>query len=120
MRKRLNLGGSDFRNIIEENNYFVDKTLLIEDVINAQKAVLLFPRPRRFGKTLNLSMLRYFFDNSMPENKNLFKDLKIWQIGEDIKQHCCKYPVIYLTFKDAKAETWDKTLFHLKLILLIN
>ena len=108
MRKKLNLGNSDFRNIIDNNNYFVDKSLLIEQVINTEKAVLLFPRPRRFGKTLNLSMLRYFFDKSMPENKNLYKDLKIWQTGDDIKRHCCKYPVIYMSFKDAKAETWDE------------
>ncbi len=52
-------------------------------------------------------MLRYFFDKSMPENKELFKDLKIWKTGEDIKQHCCRYPVIYLSFKDVKAETWE-------------
>ncbi len=107
-RKKLNLGYSDFKDIIQSNNYFVDKSLLIEEVLNSQKAVLLFPRPRRFGKTLNLSMLRYFFDKNEPENKNLFKDLKIWQTGEDIKQHCCKYPIIYLTFKDAKADTWQE------------
>ena len=106
--KELNLGHSDFKDIIENNNYFVDKTLFIEEILNSQKAVLLFPRPRRFGKTLNLSMLRYFFDKNEPENKKLFKYLKIWQTGEDIKRHCCKYPVIYLTFKDTKAETWQE------------
>ena len=106
--KKLNLGHSDFKNIITNNNYFVDKSLFIEEVINAQKNVLLLPRPRRFGKTLNLSMLKYFFDKSEVENKKLFKDLKIWQADNDIKQHCCKYPVIYLTFKDAKAETWKE------------
>ncbi len=114
-RKRLNLGHSDFKDIIQNNNYFVDKSLLIEEVIEAEKSVLLLPRPRRFGKTLNLSMLRYFFDKSEPENKELFKDLKIRQTDEDIKRHCCKYPVIYLTFKDAKAETWEGTLNHIKL-----
>ena len=107
MRKQLDLGGSDFKDIIENNYYFIDKTLLIKEILEANKKVLLFPRPRRFGKTLNLSMLRYFFDKSMPENKNLYKDLKIWQTGDDIKQHCCKYPVIYLSFKDVKAETWE-------------
>ncbi len=105
-QKRLNLGQSDFKDIIQNNNYFIDKTLLVEEVINAQKQVLLLPRPRRFGKTLNLSMLRYFFDKNEPEN--LFKDLKIWQTEEDIKQHCCKYPVINLSFKDAKADTWEE------------
>ena len=107
MRKELNLGNSDFKSIIENNNYFVDKTLLIKEILSAEKAVLLFPRPRRFGKTLNLSMLRYFFDIRTPENKELFKDLKIWNEKEIIEKHCCQYPVIYLTFKDAKADTWD-------------
>ncbi len=107
-RKKLNLGYSDFKNIIENNNYFIDKSLLIEEVINAEKTVLLFPRPRRFGKTLNLSMLRYFFDKNEPENKNLFKELKIWQTGEDIKKYCCRYPVIYLSFKDTKTDTWQE------------
>ena len=113
-RKKLNLGYSDFKDIIQNNNYFVDKTLFIEEVLKAEKAVLLLPRPRRFGKTLNLSMLRYFFDKSEPENKKLFANLKIWQTKDEIKQHCGKYPVIYLTFKDAKADTWTKTLKHLK------
>jgi len=113
--KKLNLGHSDFKDIIQNNNYFVDKTLFIEEVIKAQKAVLLFPRPRRFGKTLNLSMLRYFFDKNEPENEKLFKDLKIWQSDDKVKEHCCKYPVIYLSFKDAKADTWERTFNHIKL-----
>ncbi len=105
--KELNLGDSDFKSIIENDNYFIDKSMLIKEVIKAQKAVLLLPRPRRFGKTLNLSMLKYFFDKNEPENKKLFTELKIWQTGDDIKQHCGKYPVIYLSFKDAKEETWE-------------
>ena len=105
--KSLDLGNSDFRNIIENNNYFVDKSLLIEEIIDAQNQVILLPRPRRFGKTLNLSMLKYFFDKSEPENKNLFTELKIWKSREDIKQHCGKYPIIYLSFKDAKANIWE-------------
>ena len=105
--KELNIGYSDFKEIIRNNNYFVDKSLLIEEVIKAQTAVMLFPRPRRFGKTLNLSMLKYFFDKNEPENKNFFTELKVWQTGTDIKQHCGKYPVIYLSFKDAKANVWE-------------
>ena len=104
--KELNLGHSDFKDIIQNDNYFVDKSFLIHEVLKAQKAVLLLPRPRRFGKTLNLSMLRYFFDKNEPDNNKLFTKLKIWEAGDDIKQHCGKYPVIYLTFKDAKEETW--------------
>ncbi|MEN8121663.1 MAG: AAA family ATPase [Bacteroidota bacterium] len=106
-RKKLNLGYSDFKNIIKSDSYFVDKSLFIKEVIDAEKNVLLFPRPRRFGKTLNLSMLRYFFDKNEPENEKLFTGLKIWQTGEDIKKHCCKYPVIFLSFKDAKANNWE-------------
>ena len=105
--KELNLGHSDFKNIIENDNYFVDKSLFIEEVITAQKNVLLFPRPRRFGKTLNLSMLKYYFDKNEPENKKLFKNFKIWKTGDNIKKHCGKYPIIYLSFKDAKANTWN-------------
>jgi len=113
--KQLNLGHSDFKNIITDNNYFVDKSMLIEEIINAQKNVLLIPRPRRFGKTLNLSMLRYFFDKNEPNNQDLFIDLNIWKTSEDVKKHCGKYPVMHLTFKDAKAESWEKTLNHIKL-----
>jgi hypothetical protein len=106
-RKELNLGCSDFKSIIENNNYFVDKSLLIEDVINAEMAVLLLPRPRRFGKTLNLSMLKYFFDINQPENENLFLNLKIWQTEKSIKEKQGKYPVIYISFKDAKEQKWE-------------
>ena len=73
--KRLNIGHSDFKDIIQNDNYFVDKSMLIEEILTSQKAVLLLPRPRRFGKTLNLSMLKYFFDKNEPANKKLFKDL---------------------------------------------
>ncbi len=106
--RELNIGYSDFKNIILNDNYYIDKSLLIKEIIKSQKAVLLFPRPRRFGKTLNLSMLKYYFDISQPENKNLFKNLKIWQSDDNIKQHCVKYPVIYTSFKDAKANTWEE------------
>lgn len=108
-RNKLNLGNSDFKDIIENSNYFVDKTLLIEEIINSENQVLLLPRPRRFGKTLNLSMLRYFFDISQPENEKLFKHLKIWQTEQNVISKRGKYPVIYLSFKDAKANTWNET-----------
>ncbi|MCK5536667.1 MAG: AAA family ATPase, partial [Bacteroidales bacterium] len=69
--------------------------------------VLLFPRPRGFGKTLNLSMLEYFFDINEPENDKLYGNLKIWETEDYIKNHCGKYPVINLSFKDAKANNWN-------------
>ena len=112
--KELDIGNSDFRSTIENDNYYVDKSLLIKEVIKAQKQVILLPRPRRFGKTLNLSMLRYFFDNSRPEYENLFKHLKIWQTENEIKEKQGKYPVIYLSFKDAKGKSWDETYQFIK------
>ena len=112
--KALNIGQSDFKNMIEDDNYFVDKSLFIKEVIETQASVLLIPRPRRFGKTLNLSMLRYYFDRNRPGNEKLFEDLQIWQSGDDIKRHCCRYPVIHISFKDAKANDWNGTLEHIK------
>jgi len=84
-RKRLNLGFSDFKGIIEKDNYFVDKSLLIEEVINTENAVILLPRPRRFGKTLNLSMLRYYFEINDTNNYKLFENLKIWQTEKKLQ-----------------------------------
>ena len=112
-RKELNLGYSDFKSIIENSNYYIDKSLLIKEVIKAEKAVLLLPRPRRFGKTLNLSMLKYFFEINHPENSTLFKNLKIWQTENDIKDKQGKYPVLFLSFKDAKKDTWKYTFEHI-------
>jgi len=106
-RKKLDLGQSDFKNIIKSNSYFVDKSLFIKEIIDTEKSVLLFPRPRRFGKTLNLSMVKYFFDKNEPENENLFTKLNIWQTEDYVKEKCGKYPVINLSFKDAKANKWN-------------
>ncbi|MEA3444773.1 MAG: AAA family ATPase, partial [Bacteroidota bacterium] len=113
-RKKLDLGNSDFKDIMINDNYFVDKSLFIKEVIDSENKVLLLPRPRRFGKTVNLSMLKYFFDKNETENEKLFTELKIWQTGNDIKEHRGKYPVISMSFKDAKANTWDATLRHIK------
>jgi len=113
--KELDLGNSDFKSIIENNNYFVDKSLLIREVIKAQKQVILLPRPRRFGKTLNMSMLKSYFDIKQPENEKLFHDLNIWKSDDEIKQKQGKYPIIYLSFKDAKQNTWEDTLKHIKI-----
>ena len=115
--KELDIGNSDFKSTIENDNYFVDKSLLIREVIKAQKQVILLPRPRRFGKTLNLSMLRYFFDINHSENEALFNNLNIWQTENEIKEKQGKYPVIYLSFKDAKHRTWSDTLALIKIEL---
>ncbi len=112
--KKLDIGNSDFKNTIEGNYYYVDKSLFIQELIDIQKQVVLLPRPRRFGKTLNLSMLRYFFDKGKPENEKLFTGLKIEQTGKDILEKRGKYPVIYLTLKDVKGQNWEEVLEHLK------
>ncbi len=107
-KKKIRLGCSDFKSLIESNAYYVDKSLFIEEVINANDDVMLIPRPRRFGKTLNLSMLRYFFDVREPENKSLFTNLKIWQCDDEIKSEQGKYPVIYVSFRNAKGNNWEE------------
>ena len=110
--KRFNLGNSDFRSIILNNNYYIDKSLFIKEFIQAQNQVILIPRPRRFGKTLNLSMLKYYFEINCPENKKLFNDLLILQTEPDILEKQGKFPVIYLSFKDSKESNW-KSCFEL-------
>lgn len=103
--KKLSIGNSDFKNTIENNHYFVDKSLLVKEVIDSHAQILLFARPRRFGKTLNLSMLNYFFDLKSAKEPNFFLNLKIWQT--EVKENYANYPVIFLSFKDAKANNWN-------------
>ncbi|BDU49611.1 AAA family ATPase [Haliovirga abyssi] len=100
-KKRLPIGISDFKTVIEKDMYYVDKSMFIKDVIDSGQ-VILITRPRRFGKTLNQSMMKYFF-NIQEENSELFKNLKIYKDKEIIEEYMNKYPVIYLTFKDMKA-----------------
>ena len=105
--KRLAIGLSDFKHLIEEDFYYFDKTKFIEEVIKDGSQVKLFARPRRFGKTLNMSMLKYFFDiKNGEENKKIFKDLYI-EKTEAFKEQG-QYPVIFLSLKDLKALTWEQ------------
>ncbi len=105
-RKKLPVGIDDFKVIIENDFYFVDKSLLIEEILVNRAAVTLMPRPRRFGKTLNMSMLRYYFDiENKDENRKLFKNLKIEKTSHIEEQG--KYPVIYMSFKDFRSNTWE-------------
>ena len=105
--KRIPIGVSDFKHLIEENFYYFDKTNFIEQVIQDGAQVKLFTRPRRFGKTLNMSMLKYFFDIKEAEkNKKLFKDLYIEKTNFFKEQG--QYPVIFLSLKDLKATTWEE------------
>ena len=105
--KRLAIGLSDFKHLIEEDFYYFDKTKFIEEIIEDGSQVKLFARPRRFGKTLNMSMLKYFFDiENKEENKKIFKDLYI-EKTEAFKEQG-QYPVIFLSLKDLKALTWEQ------------
>ena len=115
--KKILIGVSDFKNMIQGNGYYVDKTLFIKEIIDSGAQVSLFTRPRRFGKTLNLSMLRYFFDLQHPENKELFNGLKIAQHKDLMDNYCCQYPVIFLTFKDVKTDSWTDTLDKMQTII---
>lgn len=107
-KKPLPIGVSDFK-LATTNYYYVDKTLLIRDFLNALPMVSLFTRPRRFGKTLNMDMLRVFFEKTPEDTSSYFKDKYIWQCGEYYTKHQGKYPVIFLSFKDIKCMTWQET-----------
>ena len=105
--KRIGIGISDFKHLIEEDFYYFDKTKFIDEIIKDGAQVKLFARPRRFGKTLNMSMLKYFFDiKKADENRKLFKDLYI-EKTESFKDQG-QYPVVFLSLKDLKAITWEE------------
>ena len=105
--KRIGIGLSDFKHLIEEDFYYFDKTKFIDEIIKDGAQVKLFTRPRRFGKTLNMSMLKYFFDiKEADENRKLFKNLYI-EKTESIKEQG-QYPVVFLSLKDLKATTWEE------------
>ena len=110
--KPLPVGTDDFKKLILNGSYYVDKTLLIKDLLCQTAEVTLFTRPRRFGKTLNLSMLQHFFEDTGDEQKNkenqkLFEGLKITSAGEQYISHASQYPVIFLTLKSAKQPDFE-------------
>ena len=112
-KKRLPIGMSDFKRIIEENYYYVDKTGLISSILRDGANVNLFTRPRRFGKTLNMSMIRYFFDfENREENKRLFDNLNISETEYASEQG--KYPVIFVSFKNIEEDEWEDCYFEIK------
>lgn len=108
LKKPLPIGVSDFKSATT-NYYYVDKTLLIRDFLNAIPMVSLFTRPRRFGKTLNMDMLRVFFEKTPEDTSIYFKDKYIWQCGDYYTKHQGQYPVIFLSFKDVKCSSWQET-----------
>ena len=114
--KRLAIGIDDFRKIIKEDCYYVDKTKFIADVLQDASNVKLFTRPRRFGKTLNMSMLKYFFDvRESEENRKLFNGLDIEKSKYIDEQG--KYPTILISLKSIKYETWEESLEQLKSLI---
>ena len=115
-KKAVPVGIEDFERIINEDYYYVDKTLLIEELLINRAPVTLFTRPRRFGKTLNMSMIKYFFDvKNKEENKKLFENLKIY--NSEYMSEQGKYPVIFISLKDLKGDTWEECLKRLKLFI---
>ena len=119
MKKVIPIGIDNFKEIITGGYYYVDKTLLIKELLDLTVKVNLFTRPRRFGKTLNLSMLQAFFENTGDEEENqkrreLFKHLQIMNAGDAYTSHMGQYPVIFLTLKSAKQRTFQSALFKIK------
>ena len=118
--KKIAIGVEDFKEIIDKDGYFVDKTLMIKKLIESNAMVTLFTRPRRFGKTLNQFMIRRFFEDERSEkgekvdNAYLFEGLKIAECGEEILKHQQQYPVIFLTLKSAKQPTYALAYMELK------
>ena len=114
--KKIPIGIDDFKKIRENNYYYIDKTNFIEEIGKNVGKTLLFTRPRRFGKTLNMSMLKYFFDiKNKEENKKLFQDLYIEK--SDFFQEQGAYPVVYISLKGIKADTWESSFFLIKSLI---
>jgi len=115
-KKAIPIGIENFEDIIKDNYYYVDKSMLIEDILVNRAAVTLFTRPRRFGKTLNMSMIKYFFDiRNKDENRKLFEGLKIF--GSEYMREQGKYPVIFISLKDLRADTWEMCLLEIKKLI---
>lgn len=117
--KPLPIGVSNFKSATT-NYYYVDKTLMIRDFLDAKPMISLFTRPRHFGKTLNMDMLRVFFEKTAENTSIYFKDKLIWRCGEYYTKHQGQYPVIFLTFKDVKCSTWSETFQKIKKIISLE
>ena len=112
-RNPLPIGVSDFKEIVENNYYYIDKTKLIEDILHYRAKVNLFTRPRRFGKTLNMSMIKYFFDmENREKNRKLFDGLNISE--SEYMQEQGQYPVIYISFRNMEEVSWENCLSQIR------
>lgn len=112
----LPVGVSDYR-LASTEYYYIDKTIMLKDFIDERPMVTLFTRPRRFGKTLNMDMLRTFFEKTNEDTSKYFKDKKIWEQGEYYRSFQGKYPVIFITLKDVKHNSWDNTFANIGSII---
>ena len=117
--KSLPIGVSDFK-LATTGYYYVDKTLMIRDFLDKKPMVSLFTRPRRFGKTLNMDMLRVFFEKTNEDTSVYLKDKQIWQCGDYYTKHQGQYPVIFLTFKDVKSMTWEETFQKIRRLISLE
>ena len=104
----LPIGISDYR-LASTEYYYIDKTMFIKDFLDERPMVSLFTRPRRFGKTLNMDMLRTFFEKNDKDTSIYFRNKKIWACGQKYRDYQGKYPVIFVSFKDVKCENWKET-----------
>ena len=116
--KGIGIGESDFKMLRIKDYYFIDKSLFIKDVIDNSNKVTLITRPRRFGKTLNMSMLRYFLDCTQKDSKELFEGLKIMEQGEEYTSKLGTYPCIYLTLKDVRGDNVEEMMMALQTELI--
>ena len=115
-KRPLPIGISDFKTVIEENYYYADKTDMIGDILDDRVMVTLFTRPRRFGKTLNMSMMKYFFGiENTEENKKLFDGLAI--SNKEYMKEQGQYPVIFISFRNIEEENWEDCYFEIKNII---
>ena len=115
-RKKIPIGIEDFKTLIDRNCYYVDKTLMIRDILDSGAMVNLFTRPRRFGKSLNMSMLRYFFEAG-EDHSYLFENMAIMSEGEEYLSHMGKYPIISLTLKSMEGDNFDTAYDFFKMLI---
>jgi len=117
MKKGIGIGVEDFSEVIKENCYYIDKTKWIEEILEDKSKIKLFTRPRRFGKTLNMSMLKYFFNvENKEENRKLFNGLDVEKSEYMSEQG--QYPVIFISLKSIKAKTWEEAIQEIRLLVL--
>lgn len=119
MKKAMPIGVDNFEKLITSGYFYVDKTMFIKELLDLKGEVNLFTRPRRFGKTLNLSMLRYYFEDAGSDEKNagnreLFRGMRIMSAGKEYVDQMGKYPVINLTLKSAKQNTFESAYYKIK------